>query len=160
MIFKSIATAVIVCALALPAQAADVRHPQTGDPAFTIRVPDGWQPAVDPRGDMRIVSPDKQVAITLTIRTSRIRRLDLSAITNAPHNEVSRKEITVSGYRGMTFLWTSGRDDKMLTVQSAAVMLDDEHVAICHVIMSPSITPPLRAAAEAAMNSLTVTPRP
>lgn len=53
-------------AFVLQAQAADLRFPQTGAPAFTIKLPSGWTQQVDETGSEIVTAPDRSALLQLS----------------------------------------------------------------------------------------------
>lgn len=57
-------------AQAVDAQTRTIRHPETGSPALTVDVPDGWTSSVDGSNNLILASPTRTVAFSLSLVTN------------------------------------------------------------------------------------------
>jgi hypothetical protein len=57
----------VVGAQTVEAQTRTIRHPETGSPALTVDVPDGWTSTVDDSNNLILASPTRTVAFSLSV---------------------------------------------------------------------------------------------
>ena len=89
--------------------ARDLRHPASGEPAFTMTVPDDWTAVtVDGGKSLSVTSSDRRVGFALTIDTTdkSVSEIAKSALTATKGTLLETKPATISGFSGSSYRWT------------------------------------------------------
>jgi hypothetical protein len=144
-----------------PATAESLRFPETGDPAFVVATPDGWEHATDGDGNLVVFNPPHTASLTFSITETddTLDAVAAGAIT-APDGPPPQNKgaLDVSGYHGFNY------DAKMMTsggvhanVHLVLVRLDDEHIAGETLLTADGIKDGDSAAAQAVLAAVTIT---
>jgi hypothetical protein len=95
--------------LAPAASARDLRHPASGQPAFTLTVPDTWtvQP-VDKGKSLSISSDDRRLGFALTVDTSKksMEEIIKEVLAATRASLLETKATSISGFPGRSYIWT------------------------------------------------------
>jgi hypothetical protein len=161
-ILRPVLLAAIGLAFASASLARDMRHPATGEPAFTFTFPDDWAAQTIENGTMlSIVSPDHRVGFTLGIAAANGDSLDeiaKSAVDDTKGTLLKTKEASLSSYQGATYVWTyvNPHGNKlrvtMIMVKVGAI------VASCGKLEIVTNSAPQQELADTIMKSVKITP--
>jgi hypothetical protein len=143
------------------AQAEALRFPESGDPAFVVTTPDGWEHATNSDGNLVVFNPPHTASLTFAITETdgTLDAVAAGAIT-APDGPPPQNKgaLDVSGYHGFSY------DAKMMTgggvhanVHFVLVRLDDDHVASETLLTADGIKDGEFAAATAVLGGVTIT---
>jgi hypothetical protein len=166
MRLRLIAAAALATAalFATAAGAETLRLPQTGDPAFVVNAPDGWEHIVDAEGNLAVFNVEHTASLTFTVMEydGALDSLAAGAVSN-PDGERPRNNgpVDVSGFHGFVY------DGKMISaagvhanVHLLLVKLDDKHVAGATLLTADGIKDDQAAAARAILGGVTLTALP
>jgi hypothetical protein len=156
---RSILSAVL--ALVLPPTAAvarDLRHPASGEPAFTITVPDDWTAAtLDAGKSLSITSADRRIGFALTIATTDQSPDEIarSAVAASKGTQLETKPTSISGIAGKSYSWiyTNAGGIKLHAIM-VLVQLDDKWLASCTGLEVDGNSPADHQLANTAMQSV------
>ncbi|HEY4942669.1 MAG TPA: hypothetical protein VII56_14665 [Rhizomicrobium sp.] len=140
------------------ARAEPVRLPESGDPAFTAQLPDGWTHHVNAEGSLVALSANQTASLTLTILDydGTLEELAAGAI-KSPDGMPPQKSgpVDISGYGGSIFdgalISAAGVHAK---VHLLAVKLDDEHVAAATLLTADNLDAAQSDAANAVLKTV------
>jgi hypothetical protein len=135
-LWRSTLSAVLALALLPPAAIArDIRHPASGDPAFTMTVPDDWTAVtVDGGRSLSITSADRRIGFALTIATSdkSLEEIAQSAVKATKGTQLEARPTSISGLAGRSYSWTySNAGGLTLHTAMTLVQLDGKVLASC-----------------------------
>lgn len=148
--------------LATTAHAESVRTPETGDPAITANLPDGWTHETD-SGGLRAFSANHTALLTLAILRYHGTFEALAAgAWDAPDNmpPQSTGPVTISGYTGAGFTGALVDDELKAKIHFIAVRLDDTHVAAITLFTADNLDAALTEAANAVLATVAITQPP
>lgn len=153
--------AVAATILSAAARAESVRLPESGDPAFTAQLPDGWTHHVNAEGSLVALSANQTASLTLTILDYDGTLEDLAAdAIKSPDGMPPQKTgpVDISGYGGSAFdgalISAAGVHAK---VHLLAVKLDDEHVAAATLLTADNLDAAQSDAANAVLKTVALT---
>jgi hypothetical protein len=144
----------------LPATAfaRDLRHPASGEPAFTMTVPDDWTAVtVDGGKSLSVTSADRRVGFALTVATTdtSLEEIAKSAVTATKGTQLETKPTSISGFAGRTYSWTYVNAGGLkLHTAMTLVQLDGKWLATCTQIEVDGNSPAEHQLADTAMQSL------
>jgi hypothetical protein len=156
---RPILSAVLVLVLLpLAAFARDLRHPASGEPAFTITVPDDWTAVtVDGGKSLGIASADRRIGFALTVATTdqSLEEIAKSAITATKATQLEARPTSISGFAGRTYSWTyvNAGGIKLHTTMTL-VQLDGHWLASCTKLEVDGNSPAAQQLADTAMQSV------
>jgi hypothetical protein len=137
--------ALLAGTFAIPADAADLRYPQSGVPAFTLHLPAGWTQQIDETGSEVITASDRSALLQLSFAAfsgdldQRAKNVMTggAAATQTPHGMPA----TFAGQTAQVY--QSGVYDAAgahKNVRLYLVRLDPDHVACALVVTIDDIT--------------------
>ncbi|HEY0302943.1 MAG TPA: hypothetical protein VGC36_16465 [Rhizomicrobium sp.] len=142
------------------AQAETVRLPQSGNPAFSAALPDGWTHEVLSDGSLRAFSPAHTAAITLAIVrfSGALEELAASALQSPdgmpPQNT---GPVELSGYGGAAFDGTTvNAEGVKAKIHLLLVRLDDRHLAAATLMTADNLDAAQGEAAAAVLKAVTL----
>ena len=144
--------------LSAAARARDLRHPASGEPAFTITVPDDWTAVtVDGGRSLSIASANRRIGFALTIATSdqSPEEIAKSAVTASKGTQLETKPASISGLAGRTYSWTyTNAGGIKLHTAMTLVQLDGKWLASCTKLEVDGNSPADQQLADTAMQSV------
>ncbi len=161
---------VALYAVLFAAQAAvakEVRFPATGNPAFSLRMPDDWTTEEGDDDSLLVASGDHSMAFTLMLETSdepldddlldEIARVALKVAKAAP---AKRKEAaSMAGFPGFSYASATTNDaGTVIRVTLYLVRIDKTHLAVCNRIEAADNSPAQRKIADTVLRSMTISP--
>jgi hypothetical protein len=140
------------------ALARELRHPASGEPAFTITVPDDWTAVtLDGGRSLSITSADRRIgfALTIAITDQSPEEIAKSAVTASKGTQLETKPTSISGIAGRTYSWTyvNAGGIKLHTAMTL-VQLDGQWLASCTKLEVDGNSPAAQQAADTAMQSV------
>lgn len=145
------------------ARAREVRFPQTGDPAFTLQIPDDWTSRLDDDGNMIVTTADKSAGFSFSIVTYKGKLDDAaSEMMQAAKAEppVNMGADSISRYRGYDYDTTMTNSSGVhLKVHTVLVKLDPKNIASATMITDSAISPEQMRSAEAVLKSAALSRR-
>ena len=147
--------------LTTAAHAETVRLPETGDPAFTVALPDGWTHEAINSASLKAFSANHAALLNLNIVkfSGTLEELAAGAMKSPdgmpPQNT---GPVDISGYGGSSFDGTLvSADGVHAKVHLVAVKLDDGHVAVATLLTADNLDAAQADAAMAVLKSATLT---
>jgi hypothetical protein len=145
-----------------PSFAKDMRFPESGDPAFSFRMPDNWTSRVDSDGNMLLTSGDRSAAFSLShaVDGSSLDDIANGALGVAKADETRmRAAASISGFAGLSYATTMTNDAGVkLRVKMIIVRIDETHVATCTKIEANNSSAEQRKVADTVLASMRLTP--
>ena len=140
------------------ASARDLRHPASGEPAFTITVPDDWTAVMlDAGKSLSITSADRRIGFALTIATTdqSPEEIAKSAVTASKGTQLETKPTSISGIAGKSYSWIyTNAGGIKLHATMILVQLDGKWLASCTGLEVDGNSPADHQRAETAMQSV------
>ena len=151
-------SALIFAALSVAsAMAGDLRYPQTGTPAFSMRVPDGWTFKTDDNGAMVIEAPDRSAEVVLSFAafSGTLDQRAANVIKGTAAGEAPRGINTkFAGHDAEVFQTGMFTDTGAHTsIRLYLMRLDPDHVASVSVVVADDITDAQKAPLRALLGS-------
>ena len=149
------------------AVAKEVRFPATGDPSFSLRMPDDWTTDEGDDDSLLVASGDHSMAFTLMLETSdkpfdddildEIATVALKVGKAAPPK---RKETTsISGFPGFSYPSATTNDaGDIVGLTLYIIRIDETHLALFSRIEAADNSPAQRKIADAVLRSMTISP--
>lgn len=142
--------------LSVPSQAATVRLPKAGDPAFSVDVPTGWTYDYDEYGNLQFTASDRSTALQLSMVTgpnlANAPLSDFAAVifktAGAPPFSKSEAS-TISGHEAQAFYGNLPINGQILPMKVVIAKLDDSHFACLASLTHSGATPEQIAALNA-----------
>jgi hypothetical protein len=151
----------VLAFLAPVASARDLRHPASGQPAFTLSVPDGWTLLVlDGGKSLSISSDDHRIGFALTVDTTRksADQILKQALAATKGTLLDTKAASISGIPGRSYSWTYVNSGGFkLHVTMIMIQLEDKWLASCTKLEVVGNTPDLQQLADGVMQSVKLT---
>lgn len=127
------------------ASARSLRYPQSGDPAFSMEVPEDWSSRTDNSGNFIVVSGDRAIAYSMNVFVVRAsadevarNALEVRKVTPVPE----KQRVSISGSEGVAYKWkASNATNAKLDITLMVVQVDATHVANCTEILVESGSP-------------------
>jgi hypothetical protein len=151
---------VVLALVLLPATASarDLRHPASGEPAFTMTVPDDWTAVtVDGGRSLSIASANRRIGFALTIATTdqSPEEIAKSAVTASKGTQLEVKPTSISGIAGQSYRWTYVNPGGItLHTAMTLVQLDGKWLASCTKLEVDGNSPADQQLADTAMQSV------
>lgn len=166
----SFSTLVALCAVlfaAQPAVAKDVRFPATGNPAFSLRIPDDWTTEEGDDDSLLLASGDHSMAFTLMLETGdkpwdddALDEIATVALKVAKAAPPKRKDaVSISGFPGFSYpsaTTNDGGDVVRLTLY--IIRIDKTRLALFNRVEVADNSPVQRKIAEAVLRSMKISP--
>lgn len=129
--------------LSLPATARDLRFPETGEPAFTLLLPDNWKSSLDPNGNLQLANPESTATFSLSLVEAPLRPEQLDVLARAIVTSWESKTPTeISGRPGYRYHAHLARPDGVkVRVEITLVVADATHVLSSSMLCVESIKP-------------------
>ncbi len=157
----SLSAALALVLLPSAAFARDLRLPASGDPAFTMSVPDDWiAVTVDGGRSLSITSADHRIGFALTIAASdkSAEEIAQSAVKATKGTHLETRPISISGLAGRAYSWTySNAGGLTLHTAMTLVQLDGKLLASCTKLELDGNSPAEQQLADTAMQSVKLT---
>jgi len=150
----------VLALLLLPvtASARELRHPASGEPAFTMTVPDDWTAVtVDGGRSLSIASADRRIGFALTIAPTdqSPEEIAKSAVTASKGTQLETKPTSISGIAGQSYSWIYVNAGGIkLRATMVLVQLDNKWLASCTGLEVDGNSPADHQRAETAMQSV------
>jgi len=150
-----------------PAVAKDVRFPATGNPAFSLRIPDDWTTDEGDDDSLLVASGDRSMAFTLLLETSdkpwdddALDEIATVALKVAKASPPKRKDATaISGFQGFSYPSATTNDaGDVVRLTLYIIRIDKTHLALFNRIEAADNSPTQRKIAEAVLRSMTIIP--
>ena len=142
----------------LSAPAKEMRHPETGLPAYTFTLPDDWTTEAAEAGNLLLFSANRSTGVVILVvaSTDTFDVIAAEAFETAKATPVSpRQPAEISGCKGYTWFATlknpQGED---LKFEMTIVRVGPDHVASASLILSSDVSPAEEAAARLVRNGL------
>lgn len=127
----------------LPASAKEIRHPETGLPAYVFTLPDEWTTQPAEQGNLILLSPTRTAVLVILLAKSNepLDKIAKEGLETAPAVPDGRKEpVEISGCAGFTWYGTmKNAKDLTLNLEMSIVRVDSDHVASASLILTPDI---------------------
>jgi len=158
----TIVAACLLIACAGGAEAGEIRYPETGQPAITADIPDGWHAEVRDDGNLHISSIDRNLEVLFSI-VPFDGTLDDAAAEAMKANHATTPgrgpAISVSGHDGYTYYSMMGGDNgHILNMKMDVVRLDADNVGLFTIISDQKVNQLMLSAAEAVLASVKLAP--
>ena len=159
---RPVLLAILGVALLDPASfARDLRHPVSGDPAFTITVPDDWTAvAVDGGKSLSIASANRRIGFALTVDTTDKSASEIakSALTSTKATLVETRPASISGFSGSTYSWTyANAGGVTLRIAMTMIQLEGKWLVSCTKLEVDGNPPAEQQLADTVMQSVKLT---
>ncbi len=139
-----------------PLQAATVRLPKVGDPAFSVDVPAGWTYDYDPFGNLNFVQSDGSCYLELSmIVTSDAGTTPLSDFAtgifkvSGAQSYAKSEPSMLAGHAGEAFYGNVTDNSNLLHMKVVIAKLDNSHIAVLCTLVPDGATPEQVAALNA-----------
>ncbi len=147
-----------------PAIAKDMRFPESGNPAFSFRMPDDWTSRKDDVGNLLLSSGDRSTGFSLSLVDSSQSLDDFAngalGVAKADDNRV-RAVVSISGFPGVSYTTTMMNPSGVkLRVKMVVVRPDKTHIASCTKIEADNNSAEQRKVAETVLQSMTLSAAP
>jgi len=157
----AVALGALVLLMGIPAQAATLRLPASGNPAAVVDMPDDWSSQPTTADSLLLLDGSHTASLAITIDAYAGTLDQLAAQTmkevgaSPPRNSGST---AVSGYRGYIYDSEMTNDSGVhINVHMIAVKLDDAHFASMTLMTVGNITGAQSEAASGVLNGVTLT---
>ena len=166
----SLSILVALCAVsfaAQPAVAKDVRFPATGNPAFSLRIPDDWTTEEGDDDSLVVASGNHSMAFTLMLETGdapwdddALDEIATVALKVAKAAPPKRKDaVAISGFPGFSYPSATTNDaGDVVRLTVYIIQIDKTHLALFNRIEVASNSPAQRKIAEAVLRSMKISP--
>ncbi|WP_422016840.1 hypothetical protein [Reyranella sp.] len=166
----SLSILVALCAVsfaAQPAVAKDVRFPATGNPAFSLRIPDDWTTEEGDDDSLLVASGDHSMAFTLMLETGdapwdddTIDEIATVALKVAKAAPPKRKDaVSISGCPGFSYPSAATNDaGDVVRLTLYILRIDKTRLALFSRIEAADNSPAQRKIAEAVLGSMKISP--
>jgi len=148
----------LALALLAPLSAKDVRHPETGLPAYAFPIPDDWTTQDGGSGNLLVLDPKRSTILVILVvpSTDPLDKIAKEALEVAKATPATRKEpAAISSCAGFTWYSTvQNPNGIVLSLEMTIVKIDDSHIASASLIMIPSVTAEAEAAARRVRDGL------
>jgi len=156
----SLSILVALCAVsfaAQPAVAKDVRFPATGNPAFSLRIPDDWTTEEGDDDSLLVASGDHSMAFTLMLETGdkpwdddALDEIATVALKVAKAAPPKRKDaVAISGFPGFSYPSATTNDaGDVVRLTVYIIQIDKTHLALFNRIEVASNSPAQRKIAD------------
>ena len=150
----------VLALVLLPAAASarDLRHPASGEPAFTMTVPDDWTAVtVDGGKSLGVTSADRRMGFALTIATTdqSLEEIAKSAVTGSKGTQLEIKPTSISGLAGQSYSWIYVNAGGIkLRATMVLVQLDGRRLASCTELEADGNSPADHQLADKVMQSV------
>ena len=146
--------------LPVAAFARDLRHPASGEPAFTMTVPDDWTAVtIDGGKSLGVTSADRRIGFAFTVATTdqSLEEIAKSALTAAKATQLEAKPTSISGFAGRAYSWTylNASGIKLHTTM-ILVKLDGKWLVSCTSLEVDGNSPADHQLADKVMQSVTL----
>jgi hypothetical protein len=150
-----------------PAVAKDVRFPATGNPAFSLRIPDDWTTDEGDDDSLLVASGDRSMAFTLLLETSdkpwdddALDEIATVALRVAKASPPKRKEAaSISGFPGFSYPSATTNDaGDVVRLTLYIIRIDKTHLALFNRIEAADNSPAQRKIADTVLRSMTISP--
>lgn len=147
-----------------PSLAKDMRFPESGNPAFSFRMPDNWTSRMDNDGNLLLASADHSTAFSLSHAedTASLDDIANGALGVAKADETRVRAVaSISGFAGLSYSTTMKNDSGVnLLVKLVIVRIDKTHIASCTKIEAANSTADQRRVADIVLQSMKLSPAP
>jgi hypothetical protein len=141
--------------------ARDLRHPASGQPAFTLTVPDEWTSrTVDNGKSLSVSSDDRRIGFALTVDTTQksIDEIIKEALTATKGTLLETKAASISSFPGLSHTWTYvNAGGFKLYVTMIMIQLDGKWLVSCTKLEVDGNAPALQQLADSVMQSVKLT---
>ena len=137
--------------------ARDLRHPVSGDPSFTITVPDGWESSVVAGGrTLAIWSPDRRIGIVLFIGRSSGPADSLidELVSSVKGTQLEAKAGSIAGLAGRTYSYVYLNKAGVRTHAIATVVQIATSIAFVETLVAVDSSPETRELVESVVRTV------
>jgi hypothetical protein len=144
-----------------PASAREVRAPESGYPAITFELPDGWTIETGAKGEFSVrPAGRKQELIGFDIIEGTVPPGG-NLVMHMNDKPIRGTPATVGGLRAFKFVDVhSPFPDVTNTLATTAIVVDDRHIAVCNMLLTSQTPIDIKAQAEAIVASIKVVAAP
>jgi hypothetical protein len=142
----------------LSAVAKELRHPESGLPAYVFELPDDWTSQAAPDDNLILFNPTRSggVVILVAASTETIDAIAAEALATSKATQSGpRQPAEISGFQG--YMWPATMQNAAgvaLKFEMTVVRIDDGHVASASLLLSANMSPAEEAAARAVWKRL------
>jgi hypothetical protein len=156
---KLIAALAALALMCAPAAAREVRVPETGFPAVTLEILDGWTVQPNPSGMTGVQSPAQEVSMGFIITQTEGTPEDM-AIRTEGGTMIKGQAMTVAGLPAYKFVDSRTQEGVTGTMTMVAVVLDAKHIATLNMVTTNMTPENVKAQAEAIIAGVKVVAAP